>query len=224
MKRYIAVLIAVLVVCCAFFSCSDSSSSAGEGTSLSGDYSDKLTNPSNPVATIEMNDGGIMLIELFYDKAPNTVKNFIYLANSGFYDGLIFHRVIPGFMIQGGDPKGNGTGGPGYNIFGEFSNNGFDNDILHKRGYVSMARRGNMLDPASCYNTAGSQFFIMVADNDGLDGDYAAFGYCFEGMDVADQIVSVKTDSSDKPVKDVVIKSIRVDVGDKVYEEPETIL
>ncbi len=221
MKKIISIILVISVCLIAFAACSDNS--AMEDTSAV-DYSDKLANPENPVATIVMEDGGIMLIELFYDTAPNTVKNFISLANDGYYDGLTFHRVIPGFMIQGGDPKGNGTGGPGYNIFGEFSNNGFDNDKKHLRGYVSMARKGSYINPESAYNTAGSQFFICVEDQPSLDGDYAVFGYCFEGMDVADSIVSVKTDSSDKPVKDVVIKSIRVETNGKVYEEPETLM
>lgn len=221
MKKLLSLLISVLVCCFSLSACNDNDV---DETIPSGDYSSMLTNSANPVATIVMDDGGIMRIELFYDKAPNTVKNFISLANSGFYDGLIFHRVIPGFMIQGGDPNGSGTGGPGYNIAGEFANNGFDNGLLHKRGYVSMARKGNPYNPASAYNTAGSQFFIMVEDKDVLDGDYAVFGYCFEGMDVADNIVSQKTDSDDKPLKDIVIKQIRVDVGDTVYGEPETIL
>lgn len=223
MKKYFSLIAVICLITVLFAACKpevDADKEAGATNNIS--Y--ELTNESNPVATIEMKDGGIMRIELFYDKAPNTVRNFISLANSGFYDGVIFHRVIPGFMIQGGDPKGTGLGGPGYNIFGEFSNNGFENDIQHKRGYVSMARKGNPYNPASAYNTAGSQFFIMVEDNADLDGDYAAFGYCFEGMDVADRIVSVQTDSNDKPLKDVEIKSIRVDVKGVTYEEPETIL
>lgn len=221
MKRILSLIFAVLSVLFVFSACGNTSD---EVTVPDGDFTDKLINPENPVATILMEDGGIMRIELFYDTAPNTVKNFISLANKGFYDGLTFHRVIPGFMIQGGDPNGNGTGGPGYNIFGEFSNNGFENNRMHLRGYVSMARKGNPYNPASMYNTAGSQFFIMVEDNDGLDGDYAVFGYCFEGMENVDKIVSVKTDADDKPLKDVVIKQIRVDVGEIVYEEPETIM
>lgn len=220
MKRIFSTILILVTVSVALCSCV---SSENNDNNTSGEYSDKLTNASNPVATIEMKDGGIMRVELFYDKAPNTVKNFIALANSGFYDGLTFHRVIENFMIQGGDPNGNGTGGPGYTIFGEFPNNDFDNDIKHVRGVVSMARKGNPYDPEPYYNTAGSQFFIMVDDVASLDGDYAAFGFCFEGMDVADAIVSVATDGNDKPVKDVVIKSIRVDTGDIKYEEPETI-
>ena len=152
---------------------------------------------------IEMENGAKMSGELYEDIAPKSVENFEKLANSSFYDGLIFHRVIPGFMIQGGCPKGNGTGGPGYSIFGEFSSNGFKNDLKHTRGVLSMARA---MDP----NSAGSQFFIMVADAPHLDGQYAAFGKVTEGMDTADAIVSVETDYMDKPYEPQVIKSIRV--------------
>ena len=220
MKKYLSFFLVILIFSVSLFGCVSLDNSDNSGV----DYSEILTNADNPVATIEMKDGGIMRVELFYDKAPNTVKNFISLANSGFYDGLTFHRVIENFMIQGGDPNGNGTGGPGYNIFGEFPNNDFDNDVKHKRGVISMARKGNPYNPEPFYNTAGSQFFIMVADNANLDGDYAAFGFCFEGMDVVDSIVSVATDVNDKPLKDVVIKSIRVDTGDINYGEPEKIL
>lgn len=221
MKKLIAIVIALCSVLLVFSSCT---SEKGDDSSLNIDYREMLTNKENPVATIEMEDGGVMLIELFYDTAPNTVKNFISLASKGFYDGLTFHRVIPGFMIQGGDPNGNGTGGPGYNIFGEFPNNDFENNRKHLRGYVSMARKGNPYNPPSMYNTAGSQFFICVDDQPSLDGDYAVFGYCFYGMDVADSIVSVRTDANDKPLKDVKIKTITIDAGDKVYDEPETMM
>ncbi len=221
MKKFIILISLMLSFVLLFGACS----STGEGGSESTTENDYvLTNENNPVATIEMADGGIMKIELFLDTAPNTVKNFISLVNQGFYDGLTFHRVIPGFMIQGGDPKGNGTGGPGYTIFGEFSNNGFRNDKKHLRGYVSMARKGSTIDPSSMYNTAGSQFFIMVEDNAGLDGDYAVFGYCFEGMDVADRIVSQPTDANDKPLNDVIIKSIKITSGADSYDEPETLM
>ncbi len=153
---------------------------------------------------IEMEDGSKMTGELYEDIAPKSVENFEKLANSSFYDGLTFHRVIPGFMIQGGCPKGNGTGGPGYSIYGEFSSNGFKNDLKHTRGVLSMARA---MDP----NSAGSQFFIMVADAPHLDGNYAAFGKVTSGMETADAIVSVKTDWMDKPYEPQVIKSIRVE-------------
>jgi len=154
--------------------------------------------------TIEMDNGEMMIGELYEDIAPISCANFEKLANDGFYDGLTFHRVIPGFMIQGGCPKGNGTGGPGWTIKGEFSSNGVKNDLKHKTGVLSMARA---MDPDS----AGSQFFIMVADAPHLDGDYAAFGKVTEGMDTALRIVSVPTDFMDKPTVPVVIKSIRVE-------------
>lgn len=152
---------------------------------------------------IEMEDGGVMKGELYPDIAPKTVENFEKLANEGFYDGLIFHRVIPGFMIQGGCPDGNGTGGPGYSIPGEFTMNGFKNDLKHERGVLSMARA---MDPDS----AGSQFFIMTTTSPHLDGQYASFGRVTEGMEVADQIVRARRNVMDKPVIDQKMKSIRV--------------
>lgn len=167
-----------------------------------------------PIATITMKDGGVIKLELYPKIALESVKNFISLANSKFYDGLIFHRVISGFMIQGGCPKGNGTGGPGYNIKGEFSANGVDNSLSHERGVISMAR-------AMAYDSAGSQFFICHADSQFLDGQYAAFGKVIEGMDVVDAIASVKTNSQDKPLQDQVIDSIRVDTFGVEYGEPE---
>ena len=154
--------------------------------------------------TIEMADGGIIKGELYEDIAPKSVANWEKLANEGFYDGLIFHRVIPGFMIQGGCPKGNGTGGPGYTIEGEFAANGFKNNLKHERGVLSMARA---MDP----NSAGSQFFIMTTTSPHLDGQYAAFGRVTSGMEVADRIVNSKRDRWDKPVIDQKIKSIRVE-------------
>lgn len=154
--------------------------------------------------TITLEDGSQITGELYSDKAPETVANFEKLANEGFYDGLIFHRVIPGFMIQGGDPKGNGTGGPGYTIKGEFKANGFpQNDIAHTRGVLSMAR-------AYAPDSAGSQFFIMHADAPHLDGQYAAFGKVDSGMENVDRIARTKTDYNDKPLEDQVIRSIRV--------------
>ena len=154
-------------------------------------------------AEIEMENGGTIKLELYHDIAPITVENFVKLANEKFYDGLIFHRVIAGFMIQGGDPNGIGTGGPGYTIKGEFAINGVDNNISHKRGVISMAR-------SMSYNSAGSQFFICHADSTFLDGQYAAFGKTIEGIDVVDQIASVKTNFSDKPLENQVIKTIRI--------------
>lgn len=153
---------------------------------------------------IEMENGDKMTGELYPEVAPATVQNFIDLAQKGFYDGLIFHRVIPGFMIQGGCPEGRGTGGPGHSIKGEFTANGFQNDLKHTRGVLSMARSMNP-------DSAGSQFFIMVADSPHLDGQYAAFGKITEGMEAADKIVSVKRDMSDKPKEPQVIKKIIVE-------------
>lgn len=180
-------------------------------------------NAQNPIATITMEDGGVIKLELYPEIAPNTVKNFIHLANSGFYDGVIFHRVIEGFMIQGGDPDGRGTGGPGYRIKGEFSNNNHKNDLSHERGVISMARQGNPYFPASAYNTAGSQFFIMHADSDFLDGDYAAFGKVIEGMDVVDRIATTETDGSDRPLETQAMQSVRVDTFGVDYGEPDRI-
>ena len=158
----------------------------------------------NPTFIIEMENGQTMKGELYPETAPISVANFVELANSGFYDGVIFHRVIPGFMIQGGCPNGNGMGGPGYTIPGEFNSNGFKNDLKHTRGVLSMARA---MDP----NSGGSQFFIMVADAPHLDGDYAAFGKITKGMEVADAIVNTKRDPGmDKPLEDQKIKSIRM--------------
>jgi len=164
----------------------------------------------NPVFTIEMEDGGTMVGELYPDIAPESVGNFIALANSGFYDGLIFHRVIPGFMIQGGDPQGIGIGGPGYSIKGEFAQNGVSNPIKHTYGVLSMAR-SRMPD------SAGSQFFIMTSDSPHLDGAYAAFGKVLTGMETADRIVSVKRDFRDKPLVDQKIRTIRVETDGREF-------
>jgi len=170
----------------------------------------------NPVVTIEMENGKKIKAELYPEKAPNTVNNFIDLAEKGFYNDTIFHRVIEGFMIQGGDPKGNGTGGPGYGIKGEFSSNGFENDLKHSRGVLSMARAQNP-------NSAGSQFFIMHADSPHLDGQYAAFGKVIEGLEEVDRIAGVKKDFRDKPKEDEVIKEVTVEVFGEEYPEPEKI-
>lgn len=167
-----------------------------------------------PMVTIEMESGNKIVIELYPDIAPNTVRNFIHLARSGFYDGTIFHRVVPGCVIQGGDPLGTGTGGPGYSIRGEFAANGFPNDLKHTRGVVSMARTQ---DP----NSAGSQFFIMVADAPHLDGHYAAFGRVVEGMEEVDRIVAVPRDMRDRPLVPQRIVKVTVDTGGVEYPEPE---
>lgn len=170
----------------------------------------------NPIITFEMENGDIMKAELYPQVAPNTVKNFISLVNKGFYDGLIFHRVINGFMIQGGDPEGTGMGGPGYGIKGEFAQNGFANDLKHSAGVLSMAR--SMMP-----NSAGSQFFIMHKDAPHLDGAYAAFGKIIEGMDVVNKIAEVATDYSDRPMEDQRMKTVTVETFGVDYDEPETV-
>jgi peptidyl-prolyl cis-trans isomerase B (cyclophilin B) len=169
---------------------------------------------TNPIVTFKMKDGGVMKAELYPEVAPNTVKNFISLVSKGFYNGVIFHRVIPGFMIQGGDPDGNGTGGPGYSIKGEFTSNKFKNDLKHSTGVLSMAR-------SSSPNSAGSQFFLMVADAPHLDGQYASFGKLVEGVELAKQIVNVKRDFRDKPYEDQVMEEVTVDTFGVEYDEPE---
>ena len=171
---------------------------------------------ANPIATIEMEDGKVIKAELYPDIAPISVANFISLANKGFYNGLIFHRVIKDFMIQGGCPKGNGTGGPGYCIKGEFSANGVNNPLKHERGVLSMART-NVPD------SAGSQFFIVHADSPHLDGQYAAFGKVTEGMDVVDEIANVRVDYNDKPRKPQVMKSVTVETFGVDYGEPQKV-
>ena len=168
----------------------------------------------NPIVTIEMENGGKIVAELYPEVAPISVNNFISLIKKGFYDGIIFHRVISGFMIQGGDPQGTGMGGPGYCIKGEFAQNGVKNDLSHKRGVLSMAR-------TMVPNSAGSQFFIMHADGDFLDGQYAAFGAVTEGMDVVDAIAAVKTDRMDKPHDPQRMKKVTVETFGVDYPEPE---
>lgn len=169
----------------------------------------------HPIITIETNEG-VIKAELYPEIAPNTVNNFVSLAGKGFYNGTIFHRVIPGFMIQGGDPQGTGMGGPGYSIKGEFSGNGFPNNLKHTRGVLSMARAMNP-------NSAGSQFFIMVEDAPHLDGQYAAFGKVISGMEEADRIVNVSRDYSDRPYEEQTIKSITVETFGESYPEPEKV-
>lgn len=170
----------------------------------------------NPIVTITMENGGVIKAELYPEVAPNTVRNFIDLINRGFYDGVIFHRVIPGFMIQGGCPDGTGMGGPGYSIKGEFTRNRFQNDLKHSRGVLSMAR-------TMVPDSAGSQFFIMVQDSPHLDAQYASFGKVIEGMEVADKIVSTKRDYSDKPYEDQKMLKVEVDTFGETYDAPEVI-
>lgn len=169
----------------------------------------------NPIVTIEMQNGKTIQVELFPEVAPNTVNNFLSLVNKGYYDGIIFHRVISGFMIQGGDPKGVGTGGPGYSIKGEFAQNGFkQNNLKHTRGVISMAR--SMLP-----NSAGSQFFIMHQDAPYLDGQYAAFGKVISGMETVDEIASQRTDSRDKPVSEQKMIKVTAETFGVTFNEPE---
>ena len=169
---------------------------------------------SDPIVTIEMENGDIMKAELYPEIAPNTVNNFVSLCKKGFYDGVIFHRVIAGFMIQGGDPEGKGIGGPGYSIRGEFTANGFRNDLKHARGVLSMAR-------TMAPNSAGSQFFIMHEDAPHLDGQYAAFGKITEGLDVVDKIANTRTDYNDRPRTPQVMKKVTVETFGVEYPEPE---
>jgi len=168
----------------------------------------------NPIVTIKMNTGKVMKAELYPEIAPNTVNNFISLVKKGYYNGLIFHRVIPGFMIQGGCPTGTGTGNPGYSIKGEFSKNGFKNELKHSKGVLSMARS---MTP----NSAGSQFFVMVENSPHLDGQYAAFGKLIEGLDVATEIVNVPRDHRDMPKVDQVMEEVTVETFGVEYPEPE---
>lgn len=198
MKKVVAMLLAAVMLSLVFIACNTESKNQDEDNQQ-GENMDKI------IATIEMEDGGIIKLELYPDIAPQTVRNFVSLARKGFYDGLTFHRIIPGFMIQGGDPNGNGSGGPGYCIKGEFAINGFENDLKHTRGVISMARLNKP------YDSAGSQFFIMHADAPHLDGAYAAFGMVIEGMDVVDRIASVDCNPmNNHPYEDVVIKSITI--------------
>lgn len=170
---------------------------------------------SNPIVTFETNQGTIKA-ELFPDVAPNTVNNFISLVKRGFYDGLIFHRVIPGFMIQGGDPQGTGMGGPGYSIKGEFIMNNFNNELLHKRGVLSMAR-------SQSPNSAGSQFFIMVDDAPHLNAQYASFGQVIEGMEAVDKIVAAQRDYNDRPLENQIMEKVTVETFGIDYPEPEKV-
>ena len=167
----------------------------------------------NPIVTIQTTKGTIK-VELYPEVAPNTVNNFLYLVNRGFYDGTIFHRVIPGFMIQGGDPEGTGMGGPGYSIRGEFSHNGFRNDLRHTRGVISMAR-------SMFPDSAGSQFFLMVADAPHLDGEYAAFGKVISGIEECDRIVNVPRNRMDRPLQDEKMVKVTVETFGETYPEPE---
>lgn len=186
----------------------------GCGTTSNNEQANEENIEENPIVTITMENDEQIIVELFPNIAPNTVRNFISLVEDKFYDGVIFHRVIPGFMIQGGDPDGIGTGGPGYGIKGEFNSNGFTNDLLHEPGVISMARSQHP-------DSAGSQFFIMHETSPHLDGEYAGFGQVIEGMEVVDQIVSVERDGSDKPLEDQRMKTVTVDTKGHEYDQPE---
>ncbi|WP_242865270.1 peptidylprolyl isomerase [Clostridium sp. ATCC 25772] len=215
-KKYIALILLIIIgVTVVLSGCTKKEEDKEEVPTVV--KSEKGENGKNPIAQIELEDGSVIKAELYPDLAPNTVRNFISLANSNFYDGLIFHRVIKGFMIQGGDPQGDGTGGPGYTIKGEFKENGFEQNVLkHEKGVLSMARAQ---DPDS----AGSQFFIMHEVAPHLDDQYAAFGKVVEGLEVVDKIANVETDKNDKPVKEIKIKKITVDTFGVQYNEPEKV-
>lgn len=202
LKKVLAISCASLILILS--GCTKTPSDNTTSSKAMADYKSKYEG-KKPIVTIEMDDGSKITAELYPNIAPQTVDNFVDLIQSGFYDGLIFHRVIPGFMIQGGDPKGNGTGGSEKTIPGEFSYNGFENKLKHTRGVLSMAR-------SQAVDSASSQFFIMVKDTDSLDGKYAAFGKVTDGMDTVDKIVSEKRDSNDKPLTDQKMKKVTVDI------------
>lgn len=205
--------LAIIAVGCSNPSKKEETSSSSQNTKK---FQESIKDKKNPIVTIEMEDGAKIKIELYPQTAPNTVKNFVSIAQGGFYDGKIFHRVIPGFMIQGGSPDGSGIGGPGYSIKGEFTENGFRNDLKHTRGVISMARRDTP-------DSAGSQFFIMAADSPSLDGKYASFGKVLEGMDEVDKIVSTPRSSADKPLKEQKMKKVTVETFGVNYGEVEKI-
>jgi len=200
-KRGLALLLAVCMILCVLSGCGEKKA---------------------PMATLTLEDGEQILIYLYPDKAPNTVANFISLANSGFYDGLTFHRVVEDFVMQGGDPNGDGTGGPGYSIAGEFADNGFKkNDIPMESGVIAMARfSSNGEDTQEAYDSAGSQFFILMADKESLQNQYAAFGKVFSGMNVLTKLSMCDVNSKDKPREDIIIESIRVETYGEDYGEP----
>ena len=210
-KMFIASLLLLFVL----VACSNNDNDANKNKPSDGAMAQSSDN--HPLVTILMENDDVIEIELYPETAPNTVNNFISLVEDGYYDGVIFHRVIPGFMIQGGDPDGTGSGGPGYSIKGEFTNNGFDNDLAHSRGVISMAR-------TQAPDSAGSQFFIMHQDSPSLDGEYAAFGEVISGIEVVDTIVNVET-QQDKPVagQEQVMKKVTVDLNGETFDAPEII-
>lgn len=211
MKK-VKVVLATLSLLLILAACS--SQNKDEGSDAKSDGALVQSSESNPVVKIEMQNNDVMMIELYPEVAPNTVSNFIELIEEGFYDGVMFHRIIPGFMIQGGDPEGTGMGGPGYSIMGEFSNNGFENNLKHERGVISMAR-------SQQNDSAGSQFFIIDELAPHLDKDYAAFGVVIEGLDTLDAIVSVDTDKNDRPLagQEQIMKKVTVDLKGETYSK-----
>ena len=228
MKKKAIAAVVLSAAFCLLAACSStndemSENETKEASSSVSDIAAKYESNGHPIAVIEMQDGGVIVLELYEDIAPNTVNNFISLANKGYYDGLIFHRVIENFMIQGGDPLGSGMGGPGYSIPGEFTNNGVNNTISHSRGTISMGRRGSQFNDYLYYDTAGSQFFICHVDYPSLDGNYASFGRVLEGMEVVDAIAQTETDADDKPLEDQVMKRVFVETFGKTYDEPITL-
>ena len=204
MKRILALMLALCILLCCFAGCG---------------------NKKNPTATLTLDGGDEIIIYLYPDKAPNTVANFISLANSGYYDGLTFHRVVEDFIMQGGDPNGDGTGGPGYTIAGEFADNGFKkNDVVMEAGVIAMARfSSNGENTQEAYDSAGSQFFILMDDEDGLQGQYAAVGKVFSGLNILQKLSQCDVNSSDKPREDIIIESIRVETFGEDYGEPVTV-
>ena len=221
LAKLFSIIVCVVMICGVFCSCSDKKDELAEKYPYLSDKAiEQLAiniDKENPIATLKIKDYGTVIIELYNDVAPNTVANFISLANKGYYDGLTFHRIINGFMMQGGDPKGNGTGGPGYAIKGEFKINGIENKLSHTDGVISMGRR------SMPYDSAGSQFFICNTDCQFLDGQYASFGKVIEGLDIVHKASAVNTDFSDKPLKDVIIESIIVDVKGGTYTHVDKI-
>lgn len=213
MRRFFTLGTVLFFVLFALIGCSND---ANEGNNNQNENENEIVAGDDPIVTITLEDQSKIRIELYPDIAPNTVNNFISLIEENYYDEVIFHRVIPGFMIQGGDPMGNGTGGPGYSIKGEFASNGVPNSLKHERGVLSMARTN---DPDS----AGSQFFIMHEDSPHLDGDYAAFGKVIEGIEIVDEIAAVETDNNDKPIEDQIMKKVTVDLGNYQHEDPDII-
>ncbi len=225
MKKILALALCVVLAVALFASCDKGKNKNNNSRWNEYAYSlDDLGLTENPVATITMDDGSVILVELSFNDAPNTCLNFISLANSGFYDGCTFHRIISGFIVQGGDPQGNGTGNPGYNIVGEFTSNKYKNTLSNKRGTIAMGRKvgSNDSDP-TYFDTAGCQFYFNLSDNDSLDGKYAVFGTVKEGMDVIDRIATVPVNETKNPLEPVVIRSITVDTEGVKLPGPDTL-